>query len=146
MERGWVSQRECSAALKEVDVLVLPSLCECGGAVVLEAMACGLPVVATNWGGPADYIDATCGVLVDPIDPACFVDGLVQAMSRLAGSPELRRSMSQAAAARVSSGVFNWDDKVKIMLGVYRETIAQVVRPHPDQRLHPGDAGLTQDV
>ena len=65
---GWLSQRECSAALNGADVLVLPSLYECGGAVVLEAMACGLPVVATNWGGPADYIDPACGILVDPTE------------------------------------------------------------------------------
>jgi glycosyltransferase involved in cell wall biosynthesis len=141
---GWLSQRECSAALKEADVLVLPSLYECGGAVVLEAMACGLPVVATNWGGPADYIDPACGILVDPVDPNRFVDGLAQAMSRLARSPELRRTMGRAAVAKVSSGPFNWDDKVDTMLGVYRETVARAFRPGPNQSLQPGAAGLAQ--
>jgi glycosyltransferase involved in cell wall biosynthesis len=141
---GWLSQRECSAALNGADVLVLPSLYECGGAVVLEAMACGLPVVATNWGGPADYIDPACGILVDPTDSARFVEGLAEAMSRLACSPELRRSMGQAAIAKVSSGVFNWDDKVDMMLDVYRETIARTSRDHPDERLRAGVVGLAQ--
>ena len=36
--------------------LLLPSIYECGGAVVLEAMACGIPAIATAWGGPADYL------------------------------------------------------------------------------------------
>lgn len=63
---GWLPQKECSNLLQSFDALVLPSLLECGGAVVLEAMAKGLPVIATNWGGPADYIDRSCGILIDP--------------------------------------------------------------------------------
>lgn len=43
------------------------SLYECGEAVVLEGMAAGLPVIATKWGGPADYLDETTGILIDPI-------------------------------------------------------------------------------
>ncbi len=54
---GWLPHARCPDMLRFCDVLVLPSVHECGGAVVLEAMAAGLSVIATNWGGPADYID-----------------------------------------------------------------------------------------
>ena len=47
---GFMSQQACAERLKCADVLVLPSLFECGGAVVLEAMAIGLPVIATALG------------------------------------------------------------------------------------------------
>ena len=63
---GWVAQNKVPELLGKADALLLPSLHECGGAVVLEAMAMGLPVIATDWGGPADYIDPSCGILVPP--------------------------------------------------------------------------------
>ena len=56
---GWLSQQQCDLKLQQADALVLPSLREGGGAVVLEAMALGLPVLATNWGSPGDYLNSS---------------------------------------------------------------------------------------
>jgi glycosyltransferase involved in cell wall biosynthesis len=66
-------------ALAAADVLVAPSLVEPQGQVVLEAMACGRPVVATRVGGPAELVDERCGVLVDPRDAASIADGMRRA-------------------------------------------------------------------
>src|SRR5205085_7085741 len=52
---GRLPQATAADTLRKADALVLPSMRECGGAVVLEAMASGVPVIAANWGGPADY-------------------------------------------------------------------------------------------
>ena len=52
--------------LRNSDIMVLPSMRECGGAVVLEAMASGVPVIAAKWGGPADYISEGTGILIPP--------------------------------------------------------------------------------
>jgi glycosyltransferase involved in cell wall biosynthesis len=52
--------------LRDSDVFVMPSLRECGGTAILEAMALGKPVVTTDWGGPADYVTPECGLLVSP--------------------------------------------------------------------------------
>ncbi|MDQ6681579.1 MAG: glycosyltransferase, partial [Pseudomonadota bacterium] len=73
---GWLPQQACAERLQDCDCLVLPSLLECGGAVVLEAMAIGKPVIATNWGGPADYLDASCGILVAPAGREGLISGL----------------------------------------------------------------------
>lgn len=119
---GWKSQKECAEILANSDVLILPSLMECGGAVVLEAMAMGLPVIATNWGGPADYLDDSCGILVDPVNPEQFVDGLVAAMKKLAASPELRERMGRNGKKKVQEQ-YDWERKVDRMMEIYREVL-----------------------
>lgn len=118
---GWTSQPQCAAILAAADVFVLPSLYECGGAVVLEAMACGLPVIATHWGGPADYLDSTCGILVDPQSPQQFPIRLAEAMMRLGRDPTLRRTMGAAGRTRVEQH-FDWQRKIDTILQVYAET------------------------
>ncbi len=125
---GWVEQAECARRLRGADVLVLPSLYECGGAVVLEAMACRLPVVATAWGGPADYLDPSCGVLVPPTGRDELIAGFAAAMIRLGQSPALRHQMGEAGLAKVQSSLLNWDVKIDRILAIYRETI-EAVRP-----------------
>lgn len=117
---GWKSQAECAVFLEHGQALVLPSLWECGGAVVLEAMACGLPVIAAAWGGPLDYLDERCGVLVKPSSPEGFVDGFAQGLVRLAADPALRRRLGAAGRERVQHE-FDWEIKVDQMLGLYRE-------------------------
>jgi glycosyltransferase involved in cell wall biosynthesis len=126
---GWQPQARLGEVLRSSDALVLPSLQECGGAVVLEAMASALPVIATDWGGPADYIDDSCGILVRPTDPDAFVAGLVDAMVRLARSPELRRAMGLHGRSRVVAE-FDWERKVDRVLGLLEE-IAEPSRRDP---------------
>lgn len=124
---GWMSQSDCAIRLQQCDALVLPSLMECGGAVVLEAMAMGLPVIATDWGGPADYIDSTSGILVAPASRQAFIEGLALALVRMADSPATRRAMGAAARARVTQH-FDWEIKVDRMLALYRSVMTDSPR------------------
>src|SRR5262249_40244415 len=98
---GWLTQITCAAQLRDSDALVLPSVRECGGAVVLEAMAMSKPVIATNWGGPADYVDHSCGILVNPGSRDSFIEGLADAMVRLARNPDERAAMGTAGRKKV---------------------------------------------
>ncbi|MFY9954439.1 glycosyltransferase family 4 protein [Bradyrhizobium sp.] len=115
---GWLSQSACATRLQRSHVLVLPSLFECGGAVVLEAMAMGLPVIATDWGGPADYLDESCGILVKPSSREALVDGFASAMQRLAQSPELRARLGDAGYKRAREH-FDWEHKINQILKIY---------------------------
>ena len=115
---GWLSQPDCKVRLNTADCLVLPSLFECGGAVVLEAMALGKPVIATAWGGPLDYLDDECGILVQPVSTERLVDGLAAAMVELASSPEKRRRMGACAVAKIRSQ-YSWKGKVGQMIEFY---------------------------
>jgi glycosyltransferase involved in cell wall biosynthesis len=62
------------------DVYCQPSLVEPQGQALLEALACGRPVVATRVGGPPEFVTDECGVLVDPLD----VDAIAAGMRRAA--------------------------------------------------------------
>lgn len=115
---GWLSQAECSAHLAQADALVLPSIHECGGAVVLEAMSCGLPAIATNWGGPADYIVPQSGILIAPTSREAMVAGFADAMDRLARDPELRDEMGREGR-RLIENEYSWARKIDRILELY---------------------------
>jgi len=86
---------ECLASL---DVFVLPSLSEASPLVILEAMACGIPVVATRVGGvPEIVIDGKTGYLVPPKDPLTLAKKVVLLLK----NRELRLRMGQTARKRV---------------------------------------------
>lgn len=125
---GWLSQADCAQQLQQADALVLPSLLECGGAVVLEAMAMGVPVIATNWGGPADYLDHSCGVLVEPTSRQAFIEGLAAGMLQLAESPELCRALGKAGRMRVIK-YFDWEVKGDEIVKIYRQVMKTLPAP-----------------
>ena len=85
---------------------------------MLEAMAMGLPVIATKWGGPADYLDENTGILIEPTGRESFINEIAEAMIRLAESPELRAQLGHAARTRVVAE-FDWERKIDFILEVY---------------------------
>jgi glycosyltransferase involved in cell wall biosynthesis len=121
---GWKSQVECAEELRNATALVLPSLYECGGAVVLEAMASSLAVIATAWGGPADYLDPSCGFLIPPASREGFIAGLADAMIALSNDPSRAVALGAAGRKKVESS-FDWQWKVDRTLEVYADAIAR---------------------
>jgi glycosyltransferase involved in cell wall biosynthesis len=83
--------------LRDWDVFVLPSRDEPFGLAVAEAMALGIPVVATRVGGLPEVVGGEAGLLVEPED----VDALVAAILDLARDPLLRSTMGVSGRARV---------------------------------------------
>jgi glycosyltransferase involved in cell wall biosynthesis len=121
---GWMSRPEAARILGAADVFVMPSLRECGGTAILEALALGKPVITTQWGGPADYVDGNCGVLVAPSSVQGFIDGLAEAMVRLARSPEERRRLGEGGMRRVREDHLEWGAKADRMLAILDEVRA----------------------
>ena len=119
---GAVPHAEINQHYDSADVFVLPSVRECGGAVVLEAMARGLPVIAVNWGGPADYITEETGFLIDPKSRTYMVEEFARIIEQLAEQPLLRYKIGEAAIQRVKQH-FLWDKKIHDIVDIYQKVI-----------------------
>lgn len=94
---GYQSQGAVAAALGASDILVLPSFAEGVPVVLMEAMAAGLPVVATPVGGISELVGPESGVLVPPAD----AEALAAALRSLLADADLRAGMGRAGRARV---------------------------------------------
>jgi glycosyltransferase involved in cell wall biosynthesis len=119
---GFLGQDEVPPLVAASRALVLPSLFECGGAVVLEAMALEKAVIATNWGGPADYLDPRCGILVEPSSREGFIAGLTAAMTTLLDQPELAKTLGRNGRKKIEE-LYDWDQKVDAMVGYYQQAL-----------------------
>lgn len=76
-------RRDIPNIMAALDLLVLPSWWEPFGRVLIEAMASGKPVVATNLGGPAEIVrDQHTGILVPPLDAAAMADAMCEILTQ----------------------------------------------------------------
>lgn len=119
---GQVPHAEVNQHYDDADIFVLPSVRECGGAVVLEAMSRGLPVIVTNWGGPADYVTAETGILIDPISREYMVEQFSKYIDILADDVLLREKLGVAAILHVKRH-FLWEDKITEMIDIYQSLV-----------------------
>ncbi len=119
---GWISREACACLLSDSEILLFPSVFDCGGAAVLEAMSLGLMVVALNWGGPGDYLAEGGGILIDPVRPEHTVAEMVKAV--LQSTPESRRRLGETARARITE-YYSWSAKVDQILEIYQSVCAQ---------------------
>ena len=117
---GRVRDEELLQWYAAADVFVLPSSSEAQGIVALEAMACGLPVVASAVGGLLGTLeDGRTGYLV----PSGEVEPLADRIAALLEDEPLRTSMGAAARERVVRE-FSWSRAVADTLQVYGEVLA----------------------
>ena len=121
---GFVAHERLPAALAHADMLVLPSLYEELGTVLLEAMQAGLPVVASNTGGIPDVIeDGVNGMLVPPGEP----EALAHAINHLLADRDLARRLSEGAQERAKD--YDWEVLAERVLRVYQDVTAGCLAP-----------------
>lgn len=95
---------------------VFPSIYEGFGMPPLEAMACGVPVLASDAASLPEVV-GDCGVTVDPYS----VESIAEGLSRLYSDGELRRELSRKGPERAKE--FTWESSVEKLYGVYKELI-----------------------
>jgi sugar transferase (PEP-CTERM/EpsH1 system associated) len=115
-ERGDVAE-----IMGGFDCFVLPSLAEGISNTILEAMASGLPVIATDVGGNADLVEAgITGQIVPAGDPQALADQIV----KLAKAPSQAKTMGQLGRERVEQG-FSMNAMVAAYLGTYDKLLGR---------------------
>lgn len=119
---GAAPIRQHQAWLREMDIFVLPHLHESSPNSLLEAMGCGLPVVASNVGRMSNLIrDEEDGLLVLP----GHVDALSEKLIRLSQDEELRHRLGVSAQRTVASR-FSQDQEIEAWLEIYEGAIGEV--------------------
>ena len=118
--RGRMGQDEIPAVLRGADVVACVPWYEPFGLVALEAMACGVPVVAAAVGGLCDtVVDGVTGLHVPPRDPRA----VAAALQRVLDDPGLARRLGKAGAERARAR-YGWDSVARATAAVYREVVA----------------------
>ncbi len=121
---GWVSGPDKLAAFASADILCLPSYQEGLPMSILEAMGCGLPVVATPIAGVPEAVrDQETGLLVPPGD----VDALADALVALLDDPGRRRRMGHAGRRRAED-LFDVDHVVRQLRDIWGDVLAAAER------------------
>lgn len=120
---GPVPHHQLPLYYRAADIAVMPSLYESFGMALLEAMACGAPVVATKVDGPSNFLrHGVTGLLVPPGDPLA----LAEALSQLIGDKHMRRQLASNALATVVH--YRWEAVAQAILSAYADALCPVGR------------------
>lgn len=111
---GFVAEADLPALYSAAELFVYPSLYEGFGLPLLEAMACGTPVIAANRAALPEVVGAA-GMLVNPYE----VDDLAAAITQLLADPTRRQHLAVAGQQRAAQ--FTWDKVATQLLNLYQE-------------------------
>ena len=115
---GYLPTHELPALFSHAQALIMPSLIEGFGLPVLEAMACGCPVITSN----IPCIKEITGDAAIKIDPLS-IDDICQAITKVANDELLRANLSQLGLAQ--NKLFSWERCARETLAVYQEAISE---------------------
>jgi glycosyltransferase involved in cell wall biosynthesis len=118
---GWVPQERTLEFYRQSDIFCFPSVREFGGAVVLEAMAAGLPCIVADYGGIAEYVTEGTGYRITLDSREHLRRQLTRHIEDLARDGELLAGMSARAIERARE--FTWDSKARRTVNIYETLI-----------------------
>ncbi len=126
--RGAVPNADVPDALHGMDVVCLPSLQESFGVSAVEAMACGIPVIASDADGFLETVeDGVTGLIVPKNDPEAIADRLY----RLEQDAGLRKELGEAGRRRVLR-LYDFDRNVEAMEKAYCAVVRKTRKAQPD--------------
>lgn len=113
---GHKSKQDIVALLQNSDIFVLPSQSETFGVAYIEALACGLPIIATDCGGPRDIVTSNNGLLVPINDQRALEQAIIQMSSNI-------HSYNKKAIADDCQNRFSSDNVAKLITQILEQTI-----------------------
>jgi glycosyltransferase involved in cell wall biosynthesis len=120
---GLVPQRDTVHFYRQADIFCFPSIREFGGAVVMEAMACGLPCIVADYGGIAEYVTEDTGLRLALSTRERLVADLADGVRRLIEDEALRLAIS--AASRERARHFRWQNKADDLVRIYEQVVEE---------------------
>jgi alpha-1,3-rhamnosyl/mannosyltransferase len=123
---GYIGDADLTLLLNSADALVFPSLWEGFGLPAVEAMSCGLPVLASNRSSLPEVV-GNAGLFFDPVDPGAIADCILKFFS----DPGLSGRLSQLALQRAAH--FSWDRAAELAEESFRRCHEARLR-HATQR------------
>ena len=118
----WLPRREVLANMRSSDVFLFPSFRDGGGAVVVEAMGSGIPVVVLDSGGPGAHVSEAWGIKVAPVSRESVVRGMTAALETLSSDPALGRRLGEAGRKRALE-FYAWDKLGRKMREIYEYAV-----------------------
>ncbi|MBD0388697.1 MAG: glycosyltransferase family 4 protein [Nostoc sp. C3-bin3] len=118
---GWIPKQETLKYYSSADVFCFPSIREFGGAVVLEAMANGLPCIVIDYGGIGEYVTEETGFKIPPTSKEYVVEQLKQHIECLVSDEKLRQQMSEQAVQRAKE--YTWENKASQIVTLYKNAL-----------------------
>ena len=123
----WVPHGQLPDYYRQASVLALPSIHESGGAVLVEAMACGLPCVVIDYGGPAEYVSADVGMRVPLGSHNEMVRGFAAAFKYLWENRDHLDRLSVECVA-VARQRWCWDAQAHHLVSLYESVLERIQR------------------
>ena len=121
---GYIPEEDLPALYNGADLFVFPSLYEGFGLPVLEAMACGTPVVTSD-STSLPEVAGDAALLVDPYD----VEAIAEAMHQILSDPDLAAELRQRDLARAKQ--FTWEQTARETIKVYERVLGQEILKSP---------------
>lgn len=119
---GNLPLAQVSERMREAHLFCLPSIRESGGAVLLEAEASGIPVVAVNYGGPAELVDDEVGCLVSADGPEPLIAGLANTFRDMVSNPDSWRQRGENGRRRAELR-YGWNARMSDAVSIYRQVL-----------------------
>ena len=119
---NWMPRGQLLEEIAACDVFLFPSLRDGGGAVVVEAMAAGKPVICLDLAGPAMHVTDACGIRVPANSPEQAASDMALALERLCENEELRHRMGSAGRERAEK-FYRWERLGEHLLEIYRDAL-----------------------